>query len=151
MKDLAKRSKGDPLVHEVMRCINGPEGRIGIDDECDCFSLKTIQREQGEIRRLAATSHMEVLVETVANPGLDTIDKTGDRKTALGRSSVYVRINKDTGDAQVQVSEALQKQGLTDARLRQALEPYLKNKEYDQSLHAGVAFLAQFEKEQRRK
>jgi len=130
-----------------MRRINGSEGCIGIDDECDCFSLKTIQHEQGEIRRLAATYHIEVLVETVANPGLEMIDKTGDHKTALGRSSVYLRIDKDAGDVQVHVADALQKQGLTATRLRQALEPYLKNKEYDRALLAGVVFLAQFEKE----
>jgi hypothetical protein len=146
LKDLAKERTHDPLLAGMVQRINSPEGRSGIEDECECFSLKAIQHEQGEIRQLATMYHLEVLVETVANHGLESVDKAGARKTALGRSNVYLRINKDAGDVQVHVSDAVRQQGLTDASLRQVLEPYVKNKEYDRALRAGVDFIGRFEK-----
>ena len=48
---------------------------------------------------------------------------------------------------QVHVSEALRRQGLTEVRLRQEMEPYLKNKDYDRGLREGLHFLAGFGKD----
>jgi hypothetical protein len=146
-RNLAKKDGDNALVREVMRRIDGPEGRIGIDDECECFSLKTIQQGQREIGRLAKTYHVEVLVETASPSDKGGASKAEDRPAERGKYSVYLRINKDAPSIQVYVSEALQKQGLTDTRLREVLEPYVKNKEYDRSLREGIRFLAHFEKE----
>ncbi len=66
-------------VRDVMRRIDGPEGRIGIDDECECFSIKTIQQTQQEVRRLAATYQVEVLVETTTRSSKNGIDGAKDR------------------------------------------------------------------------
>ena len=68
-------------VRNVMRRIDGPEGRIGIDDECECFSIKTIQQTQQEVRRLAATYQVEVLVETTTRSSKNGIDGAKDLRT----------------------------------------------------------------------
>ncbi len=64
-----------------------------------------------------------------------------------GEYSVYLRISKDAPGVQVHVSEALRRQGLTEVRLRQEMEPYLKNKDYDRGLREGLHFLAGFGKD----
>jgi hypothetical protein len=159
-------------LHDVLVRIDGPEGRCGIDDECGCFSVKAIQQTRQEIHQLATAFRLEIRVETSHEPvrlvakesenlphtreiwlydrvpsptTLHAENKKGKRE--LGEYGVYVHINKDTPDVQVYVSDALQAQGLTDKRLRQVLEPHLRNKEFDRGLREGVHFLARFEKE----
>jgi TPM domain len=127
------------------------EGRIGIDDECACFSFRTLQQTQDQIRQLVAAYHLEVLVETTQGKIVAVTDNPNDLKRELGDYGVYLRIDKNASEVQVQVSDALQKQGLTDARLRQVVEPHLRNKQYDRGLCEGVRFLVQFEEEQNAK
>jgi hypothetical protein len=52
---------------------------------------------------------------------------------------------------QVHISESLRKQGLTDAQLRQALEPHLQKKDFDRGLQASVELLTAFEGKQGKK
>jgi hypothetical protein len=146
----AKEHGDDPVVREVVQRIDRPEGRIGIDDACECFSVKAIQQTQGEIRQLALTYHVEVLVETTKDKAIAS-DKIAERQRELGVNGVYVCINKDVSDVQVFVSSALQKQGLTGARLRQAIQPHVKNKQYDRGLLEGISTVARFERAQRQK
>jgi hypothetical protein len=148
---LALQKPDDPLVRGLVVRINGPEGRIGIDDECECFSVHAIHQTQRDIYNLATNYHVEVLVETADAKRAEKIDKAEDREPKMGEYGVRFRILKDAPGVQVYVSDALQKQGLTDVRLRQAVEPYVKNKQFDRGLREGVLLVARFEAEQGKK
>jgi hypothetical protein len=150
-KDLAKEGAKDPLLREVAQRINGPEGGSGIEDECECFSVKAIQQAQGEIHRLAKTYQIAVRIETVPGQVMAKAAKGKNRQNNFGEYSIYLGITKDAPAVQVYVSESLRQQGLTDEELRRVLEPYLQKKDFDHGLQAGVEFLAAFESKQGKK
>lgn len=164
--ELVKQSADDPLVRDVLFRLDGPEGRCGIDDEVECFSLKAIHEAEREIRQLASTSRIVLNVTTgpdkVARaPGgddwlLDRSDgpKPGEKKdwekTRLrtnGEARVYFRVHKDAADVQVFVSDALQKRGLTVAHLRSVIEPHLRKKDFDGGLREAVKLVARLDSE----
>jgi hypothetical protein len=172
-QELAQQSKEDLLVRDVLLRLDGPEGRSGINDESECFTVKTIQETRQEIHELAATYRIEIGIETSPDrvvmmpPGKDGRDhglgawmferahvltmeiKNPDkiRLRTLGERTVYFHINKDAADAQVFVSNALQKQGLSNVQLRQVLKTHLSKKDYDGGLREALRVVARFEKE----
>lgn len=139
--DLAKRASMNAPPREVLQCINSLEGRSGIIDEAECFSVHALQQSQKQIRQLAKTYGIEVLIETV--PAKVVADRQD-----LAANAVYLRINRDVPRVQIHVSEELRKRGLTVAQLRQAMEPSLRKKDFDGGLQAGVELLAAFEAKQ---
>ena len=165
--DLVKQSADDPLVRDVLFRLDGPEGRCGIDDEVECFSLKAIHEAERDIRQLASTSRIALNVTTVPDkvalapnkefqplversqmPTPDEMrQKEKTRVRANGEARVYFRIHKDAADVQVFVSDTLQKRGLTVARLRSAIEPHLRKKDFDGGLREAVQVVARFDKE----
>jgi hypothetical protein len=147
-KEVLQSSEDNALAREVLQRIDSPEGRSGIIDEAECFSLNALRQSQDQIRHLAKTYKVEVLIQTRPVEPLEK--KARDRK-ALAGNGVYLCINKSTPRVQIYVSETLRQQGLTDADLQQAMEPYLRRSDFDRSLQAGVAFLADFEAKQARK
>ncbi|MGH7170540.1 MAG: HEAT repeat domain-containing protein [Gemmataceae bacterium] len=142
-KDLVQRTNADPLLREVLQSIASPEGRSGIDDAAECFSVEAIQLGREAVVRLAKQAHLEVRIETVH--GWNALKK---RSETLRREAcpncVHLYINKDARTMQVFVSEALRKQGLTATDLRQVLEPYLRRPDFDRGLEAGIRCLADF-------
>jgi hypothetical protein len=146
-KDLAKVRKGDPVVDRVLHYIDSPQGRSGIEDEAECFNLHTIHMARDEVRRLAATAHFEVRIATVADRADFTVKKEQLDRSASPKG-VYLCIDRQAPDIHIYVSDSLQKQGLTPARLRNAVEPYLRDKQLDRGLLAGLRVLAEFGKQQ---
>jgi hypothetical protein len=137
--DLTKRAAMAAPPPEVLQCLNSLETRSGIVDRAECFSLNAIRQGQDQIRHLAKTYRIEVVIETVPAKVAAVADK------GFAENGVYLCIHKDVPSVQVHVSEALRKQGLTDAELRQTLEPHLHKHDFDRGLQASVAFLANFE------
>jgi hypothetical protein len=174
-QELVQHSKDDLLVRDVLLRLDGPEGRCGINDESECFSVKVIQETRQEIHQLAATYRIAIGIETTPDKvvvvphakdgrnerfqgdwmferkdGPTTVaiknpDKT--RVRIVGDRTVYFHINKDAGDAQVFVSDALQKQGLSNAQLRHVLKTHLSKKDYDGAVREAIQVVARFEKE----
>jgi hypothetical protein len=140
----------NPEVRRLVQKIQGPEGRVGIDDECECFSVNAIHQAQREILTLAQTSGVEVRVETTptfaAGPGARGADR--EEAADLGPRCVCIRISKADHAAFVQVSDALRKEGLSDAKVRQVVEARLRQKDFDGSVRDGVHFLEQFQRAQ---
>jgi hypothetical protein len=164
--ELVKQSADDPLVRDVLFRLDGPEGRCGIDDEVECFSLKAINESEHEIRQLASTSRIVLNVSTgpdkVARaPAADDwffersdVPKPNEKKDwektrvrTNGEVRVYFRIHKDAADVQVFVSDALQKRGLTVTRLRSVIEPHLRTKDFDGGLREAVKLVARLDRE----
>jgi hypothetical protein len=152
-KDLDQKSKTDvPIEHllrykHLLRYMNSPAGRSGIEDEAECLSLHTIQLAREEIHQLAASSHFEVRIATVADQAALKVKKEQFDRAASPKG-VYLCIDREAADVHIHVSETLQKQGLTEARLRSAVEPYLRKKQLDRGLLAGLGVLAEFGKQQ---
>jgi hypothetical protein len=146
-QDLTEQSKRDPLILEVLQRIDGAEGRSGIDDEAGCFSVESTQQARDIVLRLAKTAHLAVRVETVAAPAAFRKKKdTFKRETRP--NGVCLCIEKQPADVQVFICDEVRKQGLSDAALRQALEPYVRAQDFDGALQAGLRFLDDFEKKQ---
>jgi hypothetical protein len=146
-KDLAKVGKDDPLIDHVVRFIDSPAGRSGIEDDAECFSLHTIQVARDEVQRLAATAHFEVHIATVADQAAFRIKKEHLDRQASDKG-VYLCIDRQAADVHVYVSDALQKQGLREAQLRDVVKKYLRQKQFDRGLSAGLQVLADFQKQQ---
>ncbi len=142
---LNKRAEAkDAVVQDVLRRIEGHEGRIGICDECDCFSVQALGESLRQIHTLAESSGVEVLVETA--PTLAADRKADERAREIGVRGVCILLAHDAPAVQVSVSPALQKQGLTADRVRAAVEPCLKENNFDKALVEAVAEVARFEK-----
>lgn len=140
--DPARRPGAAILAEDVFQYVDTSESRSGIVDEAECFSVHALRVNQDQIHHLAKTYRIEVLIETVPGPAA-----TDDRER-LAHNGVYLRISRDAPQVQVFVSERLSKRGLTEARLRQVVEPSLRKKDFDRGLQAGVEFLADFEAKQ---
>jgi hypothetical protein len=142
-KDLTLRLDADPLLSEVVQRIDSPEGRSGIDDAAECFSVEALQQGREAIVRLARQAHIEVHIETVRDEEAMKKSKAADQHEAR-RHGVYLCINKDAPAVQIFISEALQKQGLTDQELRRGVEPSLRHRDFDSGLASGIRYLADF-------
>lgn len=148
--ELTQQTNADPLLREVLQHIDSPEGRSGIHDAAECFSVEAIQQGREEVVRLAKQAHLEVRIETVH--GWSTLKKQTESFQREDRPCcIHLYINKDAPALRVFVSGALRKQGLTDRTLAQAMEPYLRRPDFDRALEAGIRCLAAFEKNQARK
>ncbi len=139
----------DPVAQDVFRRIQGREGRIGVCDPCDCFSVQALRTSLREIHTLAAASGVEVLVETV--PAVKADREADDKARELGVRGVFLLMSHDAPAVQVSISDALLKQGLTADRVRAAVEPRLREKDFDGALVEGVRVVARFEQDQRGK
>jgi hypothetical protein len=134
----------DEVAQDVLRRLEGHEGRIGVCDDCDCFSVQALGESLRRIHTLAESSGIEVLVETVPALAADK-QKAEERARELGVRGVYVRMSRDIPAVQVSVSPALQKRGLTPDRLQKVVEPRLKANQFDQALAEGVGEVARFQ------
>ena len=147
---LARRPVADPVLREVLQRIDSPEGRSGINDAAECFSVEAIQQGREAVVRLAKQGRLEVRIETVHGG-----NALKSRAETLSREAcprcVHLYINKDAPAVQVFVSEPLRKQGLTDRELQQAVERNLHAPDFDRALEAGIRYLADFETKQGRK
>jgi hypothetical protein len=140
---LNKRAEDkDEVAQEVLRRLEGYECRIGVCDDCDCFSVQALGESLRRIHTLAESSGVEVLVETT--PTLAADRKSDDRARELGVRGVYVLMGRDIPAVQVSLSQALQKQGLSADRVRAAVEPRLKDGDFDQALIEGVREVDRF-------
>lgn len=142
--ELVLRNDADPLLREVLKRLDSPEGRSGIDDAAECFSIEAIQQGRQAVLRLARQTHLEIRIETVH--GENALKKrTANLRREAGSNCVHLCIDKDAPAVQVFVSEPLRKQGLTEAKLHQAMAPYLRGPDFDRALEAGIHHLDDFE------
>jgi hypothetical protein len=140
---LCQRVEGkDEAVQEVLRRLEGHEGRIGICDDCDCFTVQALGISVPRIEALANSSGIEVLVETT--PTLPHERKADERARELVVHGVYLLLVRDVPAVQVSVHADLQEQGLTADRVRGAVEPGLKEKDFDQALVEGIRAVQRF-------
>jgi hypothetical protein len=147
---LNKRAESkDQVAQDVVRRLEGHEGRIGVCDDCDCFSVHALGSTLRQIHTLAETSGVEVLVETA--PTLAAEKKADERAKEVGVRGVYLLMARDNPAVQVSVSPALQQEGLTAERVRAAVEPRLKEHNFDKALVDGVGAVAHFEQGRRDK
>jgi hypothetical protein len=150
--DLAKQAEAkDALAGDVLRRLQGREGRIGVSDESECFSVKILNDAQLAIHKLAREYDVEVLVETVASLPEAADKECDDRARELGVQGVYLMIVRDTPAACVHVSGELARQDFPADRLRQAVAAKLKEGKFDLALVEGVREVAQFEQGRRTK
>jgi hypothetical protein len=144
-KDLDKKTPADPLIQHVVHYINSPQGRSGVEDDAECFSIRAIQQAQDQVRYLATNAQVEIRFETVrGKEALKAKKEELDQRTP--HNCVFVCIDKEAPVAHVHFSDGLRKQGWSEARLQEALEPYLRKKQFDRGLLAGLQVLADFEK-----
>lgn len=144
VRDLAQKSESDPLIREVVLQLATPQGRCGIVDEAECFSVRTIQHARDQVRALAETTQLEVRIHTIGQQK-DAPEARAAIEKQMCEKGVYLCIDKDDSQVRIIVSAGLRKQGLNEAELRQTLEPYLRRKDFDRGLRAGLRYLADFE------
>ena len=138
------------MLREVLQRIDSPEGRSGINDAAECFSVEAIQQGREAVVRLAKQGRLEVRIETV-HDGNALKSRTETLSREACPRCVHLYINKDAPAVRVFVSEPLRKQGLTDRELQRAVERNLHAPDFDRALEAGIRYLADFETKQGRK
>jgi hypothetical protein len=148
--DLARQASAAGLsVREVRRWL---EGRIGVNDGGDCFSVLALRKSCREIRNLSQAYDVEVLIETVP------VLAAGSERTArvqlrdMGPRALYVLLARKGPDVRVEVSDALRRQGFSAEKLARQLQRRLARKEnarkeYDRALLDSVQEVVRFEKE----
>jgi hypothetical protein len=133
------------LAREVLCRIQGCEDRIGVRDECDCFTVAALRDAHRQINDLAKSRGVEVLIETAPTLDARSARRCADRARELGPHAVYVLIGKDGSAVGVGVTEGLRQQGFTADRLCHLLADLFRRKGYDAGLLDGLRFVAEFE------
>ncbi len=131
--------------------ILGAEGRVGVHDPGERFSLLALKEGRRAIRELARDYNVEVLAETEA-PADRPEDKAAakDRAREVGANGVCFVIHRSPVRVEVWVGQALRAQGFDEKQqegLRQAVETELSRQDYDQGLLEGVRYVARFQAE----
>jgi hypothetical protein len=145
-------------VREVRRWL---EGRIGVNDGGECFSVLALRQSCREIRNLALTSDVDVLIETVPalggegeRSGRASGSKERARLRGMGPRALYVLFARKGPEVRVLVSDTLRREGFSGARLARELKGRLVSKEtarkgYDEALLESVRSVIHFEKQRR--
>jgi hypothetical protein len=147
-KKVAGHGPEERLVREVLHRLSGREGRIGVNDEGRCFSVRALRESTREINSLARARNVEVLVETV--PRLEAADCLGrvtSRCWELGKEGVYVLLDREGPAVRVYVTQALRQQGLSAEKLREQLTARLRARDFDRALLEGVHCVWRFERQ----
>jgi hypothetical protein len=92
------------------------------------------------ILRLAKTAHLEVRIETVADPAA-LKQKTDAFQRETRPNGVRLCLGKEPASVQVFVSDELQKQGLSATALQRELESPMRDRDFDGVLQAALRFL----------
>jgi hypothetical protein len=139
-KDLADWSARDPLIRELLQRLDSSECRCGIDDAAGCFSVESLRQGCDAVLRLAKTAHLEVRIETVADPAA-LKQKTDAFQRETRPNGVRLCLGKEPASVQVFVSDELQKQGLSATALQRELEPPMRARDFDGVLQTALRFL----------
>lgn len=143
---LATHTKEAQLPREVRERIEGPEGRVGVNDNGLVLSPHDFHETQRQILLLAREHHVEVYTETVASLPRKDAKSVEERAKEVGANGLYLLICKDPPGVQVVASEALQKKGFTPecvAELKKVAEEGVQKRQYDRSVVQSVRFVAQ--------
>lgn len=133
------------LARDVFRRIQGREGRIGVKDECECFSVLALRQNTQAIQQLARTANVELLVETVPDLTAECCAAAKDCVQRSGAKGVHLVIAVHGPAVRVTLSESLRKQGFSARKLEQVVEEHLRRKDYDGGLTESIGLLARFE------
>jgi hypothetical protein len=154
----APRSKGDhrppsrarftategKLVHKTMACLNGPDGRTGVEDQAGCLSVALVRRSTKVLRELALKAGIEVRIETqccASDAKHHKRQHKVEERIAQDGRILYVLFDPQGATVQVQVSAALQREGLTPEKLRQGLQHCLRKGQADKALDESIKFV----------
>jgi hypothetical protein len=137
------KGRGGAVARAVLDRLQGPEGRIGIDDRGECFSVRALRLGTDEIHLLASSAGVEVLVETA--PAAAPAGTAEARLSKMGPRAVYVRAARDGAAVQAHVSAQLAEEGLSGADLARALRVSFERKDFDGGLLAVLRQVRQFE------
>ena len=143
---LASDRKEAQLPPEVRERIEGPEGRVGVNDTGLVLSPHDFHETQHQILLLARKHHVEVYTETVASLPAKGARSAEERAKEVGANGLYLLICKDPPGVQVVASEALQKKGFTSecvAELKKVAEEGVQKRQYDRSVVQSVRYVAQ--------
>jgi hypothetical protein len=151
-RDVVAKMPDDVAEHKEWKSLKerllGVEGRIGVRDCCELFSVHAVKQGQKEIRELARVRRVEFFAETRPNPKPgDGVDSAKDRARELDVNGVYFIMHPSPADVEVYVGEALRGQGFDDAhltQLRQVIADAAARQDYDGGLLEGVRFVEQF-------
>jgi hypothetical protein len=135
----------EKLVRKTMACLNGPDGRTGVEDQVGCLSVAAVRRSTRMLRELALKAGIEVCFETVsaAAPGKEPKQKhRGEPKLARSGRILHVLFDPQGAVVEVQVGDALQREGLTPEKLRTGLERCLRHRHADRALDESIQFVA---------
>jgi hypothetical protein len=141
LQNLDRRARdGDPVL-EVWQRLQGREGRIGVNDAGECFSVRALRRSAQEIHALAERAQVELMVETAPALRPDAVQDAKQRLGEMGPRGVCVLIGKDGPDVRVWASEDLRRQGLPTEKLAQAVTDLCRRRQYDAALAQAVHFV----------
>jgi hypothetical protein len=143
---LAAHTKEAQLPREVLDRIEGPEGRVGVNDTGLVLCPHDFHETQREILLLARKHHVEVYTETVASLPAKGAKSAEERAKEVGATGLYLLICKEPPGVQVVASEALQKKGFTAecvAELKKVAEEGVQKRQYDRSVVQSVRYVAQ--------
>jgi hypothetical protein len=132
-----------PEIRQLVGCLQGLEGRCGIDDRAGCFSVQALRRSTRLIHALAQRKHVEVIFETVQSPGEgDEHPPKGGTEAALmremGARAVHLVYSPKGNVFEVHVGEGLRRDGITAQKLRERLLERCRNKPYDRALDESI-------------
>jgi hypothetical protein len=141
--EVAARARGDSVAGELYQCLQGPEGRTGVKDGGECFSVRALRRSGREIHALAARAQVELMVETAPALRPGAVQEAKQRLGEMGPRGVCVLIGKDGADVRVWATDALRRQGLPTEKLAAAVTDCCRRHDYDGALAEAVRFVAE--------
>jgi hypothetical protein len=147
-RDVGLATAKEQQVRQTLTCLEGPEGRCGIDDRAGCFSVQALRQSTRFIRALAQRKHIEVLFETVqAGPEMGNhLPKDGpqpDRLKAMGERAIYVVFTPQSNVFEIHVSAALRRDGITPQKLSKRLLECCCDKPLDKALDESIRLVAE--------
>jgi hypothetical protein len=135
-------------VRQVLACLEGPQGRCGIDDRAGCFSVQALRSSTRFIRALAQRQHVELLFETVQLTGemgkaLPNEARHTDRLKGMGARAIHVVFAPQKNTFEVHVSDALRRDGITPEKVRKGLLERCCDKPHDKTLDESIHLVAE--------
>jgi hypothetical protein len=135
-------------VRQALACLEGVEGRCGIDDRAGCFSVQALRRSTRFIRALAQRQHVELLFETVqlaadAEKALPKEVRRHDRLKAMGARAIHVVFAPQSNTFEVHVSDALRRDGVKPEVVCKQLLERCCDKPHDKALDESIHLVAE--------
>jgi hypothetical protein len=146
VENLERMADKDKPVLEACQRLQGREGRIGVNDGGECFSVRTLRKSARAIADLANRAQVELMVETAPDLRPDAVQQARGRLRDMGPRGVCVligKVGKDGPDVRVWATEGLRRDGLPTDKLAQAVADHCRRKDYDGALDAAVRFVAE--------